>query len=134
MSFAKGSPDYSTGSYAIGDWVLTDKDRRVRYLLDRSSLLQRRAAGTGASAQLIAANVEVLFIVSSCNADFNVPRLERYLVLAHQAGCYPVVVLTKADTSDTPEIFIQQAHRSSTVPTSFYDDLIDQIVSFQWVR
>uniref|UniRef100_UPI00260E9D3D GTPase RsgA n=1 Tax=uncultured Ruegeria sp. TaxID=259304 RepID=UPI00260E9D3D len=84
--------DQSTGSYAVGDWVLTDDDKRVRHLLDRRSLLHRRAAGSGAATQLIAANVDVLFIVSSCNADFNLPRLERYLALAHQAGCYPVVV------------------------------------------
>ncbi|NOD49124.1 ribosome small subunit-dependent GTPase A [Ruegeria sp. HKCCD5849] len=100
--------DQSTGSYAVGDWVLTDDDNRVQHLLDRRSLLHRRAAGTGAATQLIAANVDVLFIVSSCNADFNLPRLERYLALAHQAGCYPVVVLTKADQSDDPNRFSEQ--------------------------
>ncbi|WP_050605038.1 ribosome small subunit-dependent GTPase A [Ruegeria sp. 6PALISEP08] len=102
------TPDQSTGSYAVGDWVLTDNDKRVHHLLDRRSLLQRRAAGTGAATQLIAANVDVLFIVSSCNADFNLPRLERYLALAHQAGCYPVIVLTKADKSDDPKRFSGQ--------------------------
>lgn len=102
------TPDNSTGSYAVGDWVLADAEYRVRHLLDRRSLLQRRAAGTGAATQLIAANVDVLFIVSSCNADFNLPRLERYLALAHQAGCYPVVVLTKADQSDDPGSFSGQ--------------------------
>ncbi|WP_209507723.1 MULTISPECIES: ribosome small subunit-dependent GTPase A [unclassified Ruegeria] len=100
--------DNPTGSYAVGDWVLADAENRVRHLLDRRSLLQRRAAGTGAATQLIAANVDVLYIVSSCNADFNLPRLERYLVLAHQAGCYPVVVLTKADQSDDPGSFSGQ--------------------------
>lgn len=102
------TPDNPTGSYAVGDWVLADAEYRVRHLLDRRSLLQRRAAGTGAATQLIAANVDVLFIVSSCNADFNLPRLERYLALAHQAGCYPVVVLTKADQSDDPGSFSGQ--------------------------
>jgi ribosome biogenesis GTPase len=102
------TPDQTTGSYAVGDWVLTDDDKRVRHLLDRRSLLHRRAAGTGAATQLIAANVDVLFIVSSCNADFNLPRLERYLALAYQAGCYPVVVLTKADKSADPDSFSGQ--------------------------
>lgn len=102
------TPDHPTGSYAVGDWVLADEQARVRHLLDRRSLLQRRAAGTGAAAQLIAANVDVLFIVSSCNADFSLPRLERYLALAHQAGCYPVVVLTKADMSETPDTFVRE--------------------------
>ncbi len=103
------APGHSTGDFAVGDWVLADDQNRVQHLLDRRSLLQRRAAGTGAEAQLIAANVDVLFIVSSCNADFNVPRLERYLALAHQAGSYPVVVLTKADNCSDPAAYAKQA-------------------------
>ncbi|MCE8547827.1 ribosome small subunit-dependent GTPase A [Ruegeria pomeroyi] len=102
-------PDQPTSAFAVGDWVLADPEHRVRHLLDRRSLLKRRAAGTGAEAQLIAANVDVLFITSSCNADFNLPRLERYLALAHQAGCYPVVVLTKADTCADPNAFVAPA-------------------------
>ncbi|WP_170479118.1 ribosome small subunit-dependent GTPase A [Ruegeria arenilitoris] len=94
------TPNQSTGDFAVGDWVLADEHGRIQLLLERRSLLQRRAAGTSAESQLIAANVDVLFIVSSCNADFNLPRLERYLALAHQAGCYPVIVLTKADTCE----------------------------------
>ncbi len=103
------TPDHPTGDYAVGDWVLADEHRRVRHLLDRRSLLHRRAAGTAASAQLIAANVDTLFIVSSCNPDFSLPRLERYLALAHQAGCYPVVVLTKADGCPDPDSYARQA-------------------------
>ncbi|WP_299948215.1 ribosome small subunit-dependent GTPase A [uncultured Ruegeria sp.] len=103
------TPDQSTGTFAVGDWVLVDENRRIRRVLDRRSLLQRRAAGTGAAAQLIAANVDVLFIVSSCNADFNLPRLERYLALAHQAGCYPVIVLTKSDICDDTSTYIGKA-------------------------
>lgn len=95
-------PDRATGAFAVGDWVLAGADGRVRTLLQRRTELSRRAAGTGAAEQLIAANADVLFITSSCNADFNPARLERYLALAHQAGCYPVAVLTKADTCDDP--------------------------------
>lgn len=105
------TPGRPTGDFAVGDWVLTDEQRRVQHLLERRSLLQRRAAGTGAESQLIAANVDVLFIVSSCNADFNLPRLERYLALAHQAGCYPVVVLTKADTCSDVAEYVSQAEK-----------------------
>jgi len=81
---------------ALGDRVLAD-GRGVARVLDRFSLLQRRAAGTGTVAHLIAANVYTMVVVTSCNADFNEGRLERYLVLAHSAGITPVVVLTKAD-------------------------------------
>ncbi|MES0862451.1 ribosome small subunit-dependent GTPase A [Ruegeria sp. SCPT10] len=105
------SPSRSTGDFAVGDWVLADQDQRIQHLLDRRSLLQRRAAGTGAEAQLIAANLDVLFIVTSCNADFNLPRLERYLALANQAGCYPVIVLTKADLCADPDAVQRQAQK-----------------------
>lgn len=91
---------------AVGDWILVEKDTgRPTRVLDRKSLLKRRAAGTEPSAQLIAANVDTLFIVSSCNADFNVARLERYLALARQAEIEPVLILTKADLCDDPAGF-----------------------------
>jgi ribosome biogenesis GTPase len=80
-------------------------------MLDRKSLFKRRAAGTGLRLQLIAANVDTLFIVTSCNQDFNVARLERYLALAKEAGVTPVIVLTKADLTDTPEDFERDAAR-----------------------
>ncbi|MCE8523161.1 ribosome small subunit-dependent GTPase A [Ruegeria pomeroyi] len=128
-------PDQSTGTFAVGDWVLADPEHRIRHLLDRRSLLKRRAAGTGAEAQLIAANVDVLFITSSCNADFNLPRLERYLALAHQAGCYPVVVLTKADTCTDPRAFVARAEALAPFLTVLAVDArdptdLDQVLSW----
>jgi ribosome biogenesis GTPase / thiamine phosphate phosphatase len=85
----------------VGDWVLLDAaTHAVLRLLDRHSLFQRRAAGPEAKMQLIAANVDTVFIVSSCNKDFNLARLERYLILAQEAGSTPVIVLTKADLID----------------------------------
>ncbi|ODN71994.1 ribosome small subunit-dependent GTPase A [Methylobrevis pamukkalensis] len=91
----------STGDIAVGDWALADGERLVR-LLDRRTSLARRAAGSGTGRQLIAANVDTLFIVTSCNADFNPARLERYLALAMGAGVEPVILLTKADLCDDP--------------------------------
>lgn len=89
-------PKADTGAYAVGDWVLVDPDTRaLARRLDRKTLLQRRI--DGGAAQLIAANVDTLFIVSSCNDDLNPARLERYLALANEAGTEPVIVLTKAD-------------------------------------
>ena len=100
----------SAGDLAIGDWVLSDGERICR-LLDRKTLLSRRAAGTGNATQLIAANVDTLFIVTSCNADFNPARLERYLALSAEAGTNPVILLTKADGTDDPEDYRDQAAR-----------------------
>jgi ribosome biogenesis GTPase / thiamine phosphate phosphatase len=100
----------AAGDLAIGDWVLSDGERIIR-ALDRKSVLSRRAPGTGNARQLIAANVDTLFIVTSCNADFNPARLERYLALAAEAGTEAVIVLTKADTSGDAEGFREQAAR-----------------------
>jgi ribosome biogenesis GTPase len=90
-------PQETTTNYAVGDWVLVDlSEGRLVRRLERISLLQRRIEGQTAP-QLAAANVNSLFIVTSCNADFNVARLERYLAMANDAGTVPVIVLTKAD-------------------------------------
>ncbi len=88
----------------VGDWLLIDPGTRsVVRILTRTSLFKRPAPGDDRRIQLIAANVDTLFIVTSCNQDFNVARIERYLVLAGEVGVRPVVVLTKADLSATPE-------------------------------
>ena len=94
----------------VGDWILCDRQTfQPLRLLKRHSLFKRRAAGTGRKLQLIAANVDTLFIVSSCNQDFNTARLERYLALARESDVTPVIVLTKADLTDTPHDFVRAA-------------------------
>ena len=96
-------------SVSVGDWILVDPAaKRAERVLVRKSEIKRRAAGEESVAQLIAANIDTLFIVSSCNADFNIARLERYLALARQAGVEPVVVLTKADLSEDPATYRQR--------------------------
>ena len=97
--------DMNTGDVAVGDWVLARGMVALR-VLDRRTELQRKAAGTGMARQLIAANVDTALIVSSCNADFNVGRLERYLVLCASSGIEPVLILTKADTATDPDDFV----------------------------
>jgi ribosome biogenesis GTPase len=94
----------------VGDWLLIDRAslEPVR-ILGRASLFKRRAPGGDHRLQLVAANVDTVFIVTSCNQDFNVARLERYLVLAREVGVRPVVVLTKIDLTDATERFAQAA-------------------------
>ncbi len=100
-----------TSAYAVGDWVLVDPETlMLRRRLTRRTLLERHTEG-GKFPQLIAANVDTLFIVTSCNADFNPARLERYLALANEAGTNPVIVLTKADTVDDAAAFEVQARQ-----------------------
>jgi len=102
--------DGKATSATVGDWLLLDPQSAAACrLLRRRSLFKRAAAGTGASVQLIAANIDTAFIVSSCNHDFNPARLERYLVLARETDVVPVIVLTKADLADEPEEFARTA-------------------------
>ena len=94
----------------VGDWLLIDPaGPSVRRRLDRFGLFQRRAPGTSGQIQSIAANVDTLLIVTSANRDFNIARLERYLAIAHDAGAYPVVVITKSDTVDSVTEFVDAA-------------------------
>jgi ribosome biogenesis GTPase / thiamine phosphate phosphatase len=88
----------SASDIAVGDWlVLTAEDHRAIQRLERQTLLFRKASGDEVKPQAIAANVDTIFIVCSCNDEFNVSRIERYLALIIQAGATPVVVLTKVD-------------------------------------
>ena len=94
----------------VGDWLLIDRQSETLVrILTRASLFKRPAPGDDRRIQLIAANVDTLFIVTSCNQDFNIARIERYLVLAREAGVTPVVVLTKVDLIDAPERFVAAA-------------------------
>ncbi|MEF3049043.1 ribosome small subunit-dependent GTPase A [Pseudotabrizicola sp. L79] len=98
-----------TTDFAVGDWALVRPDTHLLVRrLDRRALLQRRTEG-GYTAQLIAANVDTLFIVTSCNDDFNPARLERYLALANDSGTTPVIVLTKVDQTSDATAYAQQA-------------------------
>lgn len=106
------TPGDSTGDFAVGDWVLVDGDHVIRRL-ERRSILARQAAGTGHERQLIAANVDTLFLVTSCNADFNLARIERYLALAAEAGCEVVVLLTKADLVEEAADYVREAEKLS---------------------
>jgi len=117
--------DQSAGEFAVGDWVLADAHYRVARTLDRQTLLSRRAAGTDARVQLIAANVDTLFITTSCNADFNPARLERYLALAQDAGCFPVLLLTKADLAEDPQDYVQKAQAISAMLPVLAIDALD---------
>jgi ribosome biogenesis GTPase len=106
-------PGMSAGEVAVGDWVLADPDDRIVRVLDRQSLISRKAAGVVIKPQLIAANVDTLFITTSCNADFSVPRLERYVAMALEAGSAPVIVITKADLAGDAERFAAEARAIS---------------------
>jgi len=107
----------------VGDWILVDRVTPGAYrVLERKSLIKRRAPGTDRQVQLIAANIDTAFIVSSCNQDFNVARLERYVALAFEAEIAPVIVLTKADLAEDPTRYVDAARAiSERVPVVTLD-------------
>lgn len=103
-------PGLTTAAVGVGDWVLcAPEQHRLIRVLDRQTELTRGTEYHTGEKQLIAANLDTLFITSSCNNDFNPARLERYLALAHDAGITPVILLTKADQCDDPDSYIDQA-------------------------
>jgi ribosome biogenesis GTPase len=89
---------YATEWPAVGDWVILRHDAElIEHILTRRTKLSRKHAGNQAAEQVLAANIDALFIVSGLDRDYNPRRIERYLVLARESGARPVVLLNKAD-------------------------------------
>lgn len=105
----------TTPPLAVGDWILLKEqptgDPVVEALLPRRSLIERAAVGNATQQQLIASNVDTLFIVTSMNSEFSASRMERYLIAAWQAGTSPIIVMTKADLAADPEDYLRRAER-----------------------
>lgn len=97
----------------VGDWVVLDESlSRIEKILERKTLFRRLGAGKSNEIQPIAANIDTLFIVTSCNDEFKESRLERYLALCAEAGAIPVIVLTKADLVDDVDIYVRRARNT----------------------
>lgn len=86
---------------AVGDWVAAalseDGPAIIQAVLPRKSKFSRKAAGGHTEEQVVAANVDTVFLVSALNQEFNVRRIERYLAMAWESGAVPVIILNKAD-------------------------------------
>lgn len=94
----------------VGDWVVLDESlSRIEQVLERKSLFKRLGAGSKTDIQPIAANIDIVFIVTSCNEEFNESRLERYLALCAEAGVTPVIVLTKIDLIEDTYVYVRRA-------------------------
>lgn len=92
----------------VGDWLMLDDDFTPIKRLNRKSQIMRKASGKETSIQLIAANLDTLFITSSCNHDFNLNRIERYLAIAAESDVHSVLVLTKKDLCDDSSVYTDQ--------------------------
>lgn len=108
---------------AVGDWVVLmvydGATAMIHKILPRTSLLSRQAVGRQGEVQVIAANINLAFLVQSADRDFNINRLERYLTICHSSGIRPVIVLTKTDLlspAEVPELLNRLERRISQVP------------------
>ena len=102
----------------VGDWVavvvLAEENKAlIHQILERRTKISRTTAGHRTEEQVLAANVDVIFLVQGLDHDFNPRRLERYTVLAHESGAFPVVVLNKADLCPDPEAKIERMQQSA---------------------
>jgi ribosome biogenesis GTPase / thiamine phosphate phosphatase len=101
---------------AVGDWVAVEPpvdegDARIRAVLPRFSRFSRRAAGDPTEEQVVAANIDTVFIVGGLDRNFNPRRIERYLLVAWDSGASPVILLNKADLVDDPLPFVDEVRR-----------------------
>jgi ribosome biogenesis GTPase / thiamine phosphate phosphatase len=104
---------------AVGDWVAvrnTSDAAEIRAVLPRQSAITREAPGSQTSAQVIAANVDLVFIATSADTDFNLRRIERLLTVAYQSGAAPVIVLTKVDLNNPDPFEVELETIAAGVP------------------
>lgn len=118
MYEAAGRLDYP----AVGDWVtmrsesLLGGEAVIEGVLPRKSCFVRKMAGTTSEEQIVAANVDIVFICMALNEDFNLNRLDRYVTLAWESGATPQVILTKSDlSSDVKDQLMQVESRAPGV-------------------
>lgn len=109
---ARNGSDYPV----VGDWVMVDRvdDRGgnaiIHHILRRKSVFQRKAAGTAHQTQIVAANIDTVFICMSLNSNFNLRRLERYLAIAWDSMATPVILLTKSDLCDDIDVKLSETY------------------------
>ena len=87
----------AVGDFVMADWNKSGGNAVIHHVLPRKSCFIRKAAGEKNEEQVVAANIDTVFLCMSLNNDFNLRRLERYISIAWSSGAVPVVVLTKSD-------------------------------------
>lgn len=138
MYSSRKSSDYP----AVGDFVMLDRIEQdhgnaiIHHILTRKSIFLRKAAGTSNDDQIIATNIDTVFICMSLNSDFNLRRLERYLSIAWDSNALPVVVLTKLDLCDNLDIMLQEINKvalgvdlvvTSSITMNGYNEILQYI-------
>ena len=103
----------AVGDFVLAEWPADESPATIRSLFPRKSCFLRRAAGSAKQEQVVAANIDTVFLCMSLNQNFNLRRLERYLSIAYDSGAEPVVVLTKADLCPGVEEKIAQVRNAA---------------------
>ncbi|WP_373231134.1 ribosome small subunit-dependent GTPase A [Cohnella sp.] len=117
---------------AVGDWVMVEivpNEARsvIHAVLPRKTYMVRKAAGNTMDDQIIGSNMDYLFIVNALNQDFNLRKIERYLIAAWESGAQPVVLLTKTDLCEDPPKFAAAVENAAPgVPVHLISALLDQ--------
>ncbi|MCB2290022.1 ribosome small subunit-dependent GTPase A [Clostridium sp. CS001] len=107
---------------SVGDWVVVslrveEKKATIHKVLSRKSKFSRKVAGINTKQQIVASNIDTIFLVNALNKDFNARRIERYLIMAWESGASPVVLLSKADLStDLEEKLLETEKVAVNVP------------------
>ena len=100
---------------AVGDWVLASIDgpdvALIHSILPRTSVLSRKVAGSTTEEQILAANVDLAFLITAFDGDFNLRRLERFLALIKESGVEPVILLNKSDLANSADDRFDEASR-----------------------
>lgn len=126
----------AVGDYVLVNWPEDESNGVITALFPRKNCFVRKAAGKEHREQVVAANVDYVFICMSLNNDYNLRRLERYLSIAWDSGSSPVVVLTKADLCDDVELKITEVEQiaigADVIAVSSYLNDFDQI--YQYVK
>ncbi len=121
---------------AVGDYVMISYESGatraiIHHILTRKTIFQRTAVGVSEQSQIIATNIDVVFLCMSLNNNFNLSRLERYLAIAWDSGAKPIILLTKSDLAGNElDIMIKQVESvalyTDIITISVYDEDVEE--------
>ncbi|MDO5649756.1 MAG: ribosome small subunit-dependent GTPase A [Gallicola sp.] len=124
---------------AVGDFVMISHEQKnsiaiIHYILTRKSAFLRVEAGSNDQAQVVATNIDTVFLCMSLNKNYNLNRMERYLSIAWDSGATPVIVLTKSDLCENHQEIIEEiegiSFYSDIITTSMFEDNVDKFIPY----
>ena len=111
----------SVGDFVVVSLRTSEMRATIHKVLPRKSKFSRKVAGVNTVEQIVASNIDTIFLVNSLNKDFNARRIERYLIMAWESGADPVILLSKADLCEDLEEKLSQTERIAARRTNSYN-------------